>query len=85
MRLYFTLTSTGGEHGTFEAWHEDGRQFVKVVTHSTGVETTVTYPTVPLGDKWSFIALALRDVELQAIRDRLEATQRALAATVHAS
>lgn len=84
MRISFTLDTAGTHYGTFDAWHEDGVQYARVHTYATGVDTTVSYTTVP-HDPWVFIALALRDLELKAIRDRLESAQRALAAAVHAS
>lgn len=84
MRISFTLDTADTTYGTFDAWHEDGVQYARVHTYATGVDTTVTYTSIP-HDPWTFIALALRDLELQAIRDRLHVTQAALAATVHAS
>lgn len=84
MRISFTLDTAGTAYGSFDAWHEDGVQYARVHTFATGVDTTVSYTTVP-HDPWVFIALALRDLELQAIRDRLRTTQQALASAVHAS
>lgn len=81
MRLSFTVRAAGSNHGTFDAWCENGQQYASLSTRR-GV-TQVSYPNPVTGDPWLFIPRALHDLEVQRLRDRVEVLETIVAKGIH--